>query len=223
VKPRNLGGYIMWQANVFLTVLFPILIAVGLALGMDASTSIEFSLARWAFGLAAAIPFVLAFSTFRDSDLTLTSVGVLCVTVGIIAGSFVLGFTWLDLKENIYCYTMPAWTQGDHGPYTLVLFNDGIYPAANVRVSMRAIDEPYDLKYVEIGDVEPQSVLRLDKLPAIGPGTYQIDLRMRSGKFQELLWFERSGANLSIKYTLYRITIHGNEVIKTIIRDSPTS
>ena len=208
----------MRPADVFLTVLFPILIAVGLALGMDSTSSLEFSLARGALWLAAAIPVILAFLTFRESDLSFTSVSVLCVTVAIIAGSLVIGLKWLDLKENIYCVVVPSWAVGDSGPYKLYIFNPGIFPAVNVRVYVREIHEPYDLQYVDIGDVEPESVVHLEKFRPIATGTYQIDLRMRSGKFQELLSFERSGETLPIHYILYRLAINDNTATKTVIK-----
>jgi hypothetical protein len=195
------------RTDLFLTVLFPILIAVGIAMGMDSTSSIEFSLARTALMIAAAIPVFLAFLLFRQAELSPNSIGTLIGTVAVVGGALGLGFKWIDFKENIICRIVPAWYAGEPGPYKLSLFNSGIFPAINVRVRIQNVHEQIgsDSKYINLGDFEPESATPLDALPPLMPGTYQIDFRQRSGKFVEILSFEKRDDKLSIKYVISRL------------------
>lgn len=210
--------------ELFLAVLFPVLIAVGIAMGVDSTSTIEFGIARASFWLAASIPVVLAFWAFRNIDLSVGSLFALVSTVGITAGALGLGLKWIDLKENTFCLVMPTYEYGKDpgpGPYQLVLFNSGPFPALNVRIHIREIHQPNDdvFKYIELGDVEAESVRSLDNLQPLPSGSYQIDFRQRSGAFQELLTFQKMSDRLSIKYVIYRLSIEGNEIKKTIVKE----
>ena len=110
----------MRQTDVFLSVLFPILIAVGIALAVDATSATEFSLAQFAFCLAAAIPVALTFLAYRDADTDVRSAATLFVTVVLTLGILALGIYWIWLKEDTYCFiTADLGPPGYQGPYVL--------------------------------------------------------------------------------------------------------
>ena len=187
--------------RVFLPVLFPILIAVGIALAVDATSATEFSLARFAFYLAAAIPIALAFLAYRVANFGIRSNATLIITVGVSLGALALGIYWIWLKEGTYCYiTADLGPPGFQGPYVLRAISNGPYPALNVRLTIAG-------KAYEIGDVEPSPLRSLANVPPLPAGTHEIGIFARSGDFLEILKINNNGTQ---GWDVYRVILGAN-------------
>jgi hypothetical protein len=208
--------------EILLYVLFPIFIAIGIALGMDATGPTEFGYARAALCLAGFISIGLTLWWFYQTELTSAVALMLFFTVGCIGTALVGGLKWLDLKENTFCYIGAI--LGDmhnKGPYVLAAWGNGPYPTINVKITVRNVKDAFDSTppYYELGDVEPNMARQLHNVPPLpGPGTYQIDIHARSGNFQEILTIDWDGKMASQKTEVRRITIEGNRLVSTLLQ-----
>lgn len=221
----------MRAPEIVLYVLFPMLIAVGLALGMDAVSATEFWYARAAFNLAAAIAIGLTMWWFYQADFTAMIALMVFFTVGSIGATWWGGQKWLDLKENTYCYFLVAFNSvgapANEGPYPLMAFSSGPYPVTNVRVAIRNVQHDANWpingpNYIEIGDVEPAVAKSLPQIPPLAPGVYQIEIRARSGIFREILAIKWDGKNSSQKIEVdRRIMIGGQKPALIPLRIDP--
>jgi hypothetical protein len=173
--------------EIILYVLFPLFIAVGIALGMDAVSAVEFSYARAAFAFAAAVTIGLTLWWFYQADFTRAVALMLFFSVGSIGVAWWAGMKWLDLKEHVFCY-IGAVPDGD-GIYRLTAWSVGPYPAINVRISISnpTGDFSSNPEIYDVGDVEPLPARRLISVPPIPHGNYKIRIQTRSGYFFETL------------------------------------
>jgi hypothetical protein len=191
----------MRRTDVFLSVLFPILIAVGIALATTATLAAEFLLARLALYLAAAIPIALAFLAYQEADFKVRSNATLIIIVVLTLGTLALGIYWIWLKEETYCYiTADLGPPGFQGPYVLRATSNGPYFALNVRVTIAG-------KAYEIGDVEPGLLRSLANVPPLPAGTHEIRIFARSGNFLEILKINSNGTQ---GWDVYRVTLDAN-------------
>jgi hypothetical protein len=138
----------MRTREIALTVLFPIFIAIGFTLGMDAVSSTEFGYARYAFQLAAALGFALSLLWFYETDFSWSVASVFVLTTSVTLAALIGALEWVYLKENTYCLITADLTNAPtpQGPYLLQATSVGPYPRLNVRVTING--KPY-----ELGDV----------------------------------------------------------------------
>ena len=93
----------MRTREIALTVLFPIFIAVGFTLGMDAVSSTEFGYAQYAFQLAAALTFALSLLWFYETDFSWSVASVFVLTTSVTLAAVIGALEWVYLKENTHC------------------------------------------------------------------------------------------------------------------------
>jgi hypothetical protein len=211
--------------EVVLSVLFPLLVAVGIALGIDAVTATEFWYAKLAFAFAAALIMGVTLWWFYREPLT-PAVGVMVFFLtGSIGTALFGGLKWLDLKENVYCVVLPSWhfeNVGD-GPWPLVINVRGIFPAIDVKLSIREVHAGPTAYLIQknIGDVEPSAAYPLDDdgIPSLPAGIYQINLHMRSGNFVEDLLFDKKEDRLIMRFQIWRIFFENNQLHKVLIEE----
>jgi hypothetical protein len=209
----------MRAPDIALSVLFPILIAVGIALGMDAVTAPEFFYARVALILAAFLAFSLTMWWFYLIDFSWPVAAMILVTVGSVGVALVGGLKWIDEKQNTHCIIVGGIGGGDsasQGSYMVTATNHGWYPALNVRI--RIVDYRFVSTVYDVGDVDPNLDRGLPNVPAFpGLGTYEILIFSRSGNFHEILKIYAVGNQAFQTWKIDRMTTEGNKIVFTPI------
>ena len=216
--PKRKGSAVR-APDIALSVLFPVLIAVGIALGMDAVSPAEFLYAKAALVLAALLACVLTMWWFYVIEFSWPAAAVIFVTVGSVGVALVGGLKWLDLKENTHCIIVGQIWNGDSASqptFPVSATNKGWYPALNVRIRIR--DWHYPNHAYEIGDVDPNLERVLDNVPPFpGFGTYEIFIYSRSGNFREILRIYPVNNQAFQSSSFERMTVEGGKLVLTPI------